>query len=503
MNDWSHGYDVSVEYTHGFHPEMAPDWLDFCARMAGTAAPRDGGTRGLRYLELGSGTGVGLTLLAAANPRGEFLGVDFLPEHVAHGTALAEAAGIRNVRFVAADFMALAAAWPADFGVFDYVALHGVYTWVAAPVRAAVVRCLGHATRTGSLVYNSYNSQPGWLGTIPFQHISHRLKETAGTSSAGALQESVTLFDRLKAGGAAIFQILPGLGARVEAVKTRNLNYLSGEYLHEGWEPMWASEVGRDLAAADLSFVSPATLAETLLPGVLPPPLREAITAQQDTGLRLDVQDVVTNQSFRRDIFVRGARDAARADGALIGRTPIHLLARPAAGALAVKTVFGEIGLQPQAFAEIVGALGDGPRTIDELAALPGAQAQGLANTVRILRLLMHARVLALGPAEPAAAAGGAQALNGAVARRASEGVAYDHLAAAHLGSAISAAEVELMLLDAHLSALGKPDAPALARGLTERLGRLKRPGPGDAAKLALGFVTQTLPRWRALGVLA
>lgn len=514
MSDWSHGYDVSVEYAHGFHPELGPDWLDFCVRMTGIAAPRDGGAPGFRYLELGSGTGVGLCLLAAAKPEGEFVGVDFLPEHVAHGTALAAAAGLSNVRFVAADFMDLAEAWPADLGVFDYVALHGIYTWVTAPVRAALIGCLEKATRTGSLVYVSYNSQPGWLGAVPFQHVSRRLKETTGKASAAVLGDSIALFDSLKSGGASIFNILPGLGARVDAIRNRNLNYLSAEYLGGGWEPLWHSQVAGDLAGAGLAFASSATLAETLLPGVLPPPLRDTIVAQSDQGLRRDVQDIVTNQGFRRDIFVRDLAAVPRADGALIGRTPIHLLSPPAESGLTVSTAYGELALKPQAYGELVAAVSSGPKTIDELAVLPGGQAQGVANVVRILRLLMHARTLALGPAEPAPARA-AQALNAAVARSAAEGVAYEHLAAAHLGSAVSATEVELMLLDAYLGAFGKPDAPALARGLADRLAKLKRSLPAgapgreagqdegqQALALAIAFTGRTLPRWRALGVL-
>ena len=35
MGDWSHGYEVSVGYSYGFFREMAPDWLDFCTRLAG------------------------------------------------------------------------------------------------------------------------------------------------------------------------------------------------------------------------------------------------------------------------------------------------------------------------------------------------------------------------------------------------------------------------------------------------------------------------------------
>jgi SAM-dependent methyltransferase len=182
---------------------------------------------------------MGLCLLAAANPHGEFLGVDFLPEHVDHGRAIAEAAGLTNIRFSDGDFVALAADWPTEFGQFDYVTLHGVYSWITPMVREALVRCLGQATKPTGLVYIGYNAQPGWLGTVPFRHISRLIKDVSGQPSDVVLQDSIALFDRLATGGATSFQILPGLKARLAAVKRQSSNYLIHEYLHEGWHPLW------------------------------------------------------------------------------------------------------------------------------------------------------------------------------------------------------------------------------------------------------------------------
>lgn len=441
MHDGTHGYDTSTGYTHGFYREMAPDWLDLAARAAGQPSPRPAPDARFRYLELGSGQGFGLCLLAAANPQGEFTGVDFIPEQVAHGQKLAEAAGLANIRFVQADFLDLAAAWPADFGSFDYVALHGIYSWVPPQVRAAVVNCIAHATHPGSLAYVSYNTQPGWLATMPFQHLSHLIKETSGKRGGAVFEESIALFDRLRAGGAATFQILPGLQARLDAVKTRSTGYLVQEYLHDHWQPFWHSEVAKELAGAGLSHVGTATFAETMLPGILPKPLRETITAQADARLRQDVQDFTINQSFRRDLFRRGADAPAPQP---LGPLRLCLLDPPAQGTtVKVEAAFGEIGLHYQALAGILAALATGPQSIEQLAALPGLREQGMANARQLLLLLLHTGTLALeasAPGDPATA----HRLNAVIAREAAQGAPYRHLAAPALGSAIPVAEVEL-----------------------------------------------------------
>jgi SAM-dependent methyltransferase len=445
MNDATHGYDTSVAYTHGFYREMAPDWLDLAARVAGQPSPRRTPAAPFRYLELGCGQGFGLCLLAAANPRGAFIGVDFIPEQIAHAEHVAAAAGLTNIRFVQADFLDLAAAWPGDFGSFDYVALHGIYSWVPPQVRAAVVACIGHATHPGSLVYVSYNTQPGWLATLPFQHLSHLIKETSGKSGGAVFEESIALFDRLRAGGAATFQILPGLKARLDAVKTRSTGYLVQEYLHEHWQPFWHSEVAKELAAAGLAHAGTATLAETMLPAILPPPLRDAITAQADPRLRQDVQDFTINQSFRRDLFHRGGDAPAPQP---LGQTRLQLLTPPArGGTVKLDAAFGEIGLQYPAFAGILDALAGGPHSIEQLAALPGLREQGMANVRQLLLLLLHTGTLALEAATPDEGAAAAHRLNAVIAREAAQGAPYRYLAAPALGSAIPASEAELKAL--------------------------------------------------------
>lgn len=493
MGDDAHGYDLSESYGYGFGREMAPDWIDFSARLAGQRAPRQGAS--FDYLELGCGQGQGLCVMAAASPAARFVGIDLHPGHVAHARRMAAEAGLSNVRFVEGDIVALAEAWPGDLGTFDYVVAHGLYSWISPAVRAAVVRCLSHATREGALVYNGYNTMPGWLGTMPFQHITRMIRQTGGKDARGVFDASVALFDRLRAGGAETFRILPGLAGRLDAVKTRPLGYLSGEYLHDHWHPLWHSTVARELAGAGLRYVGPATLAEALLPAQLPPALRATILEQDDPALRQDLQDLVINQFFRRDIYVRGEPNP----GTPVEDTAVVLATvQPPEQPIRFDTAFAQVMLQPPSFAEILTSLESGPRSIAQLAALPGMARQGIEATRAVVLLLLHAGTLAVAP-DVSGDAAVASRINAAVARGAAQGMAYEHLAAATLASGIATGEIELLLLDAWLE--GARDAATLAAGATKRLAALGRgPLPAGAAET---FVAHTLPHWRALGVLA
>lgn len=515
MNQWSHGYNVSMGYTYGFHAEMAPDWLDLCARVVGYVPRRHERPQKFRYLELGSGQGVGLCLLAAANPDAEFLGVDFLPEHITHSEGLAEAAGLTNVRFVEGDFAELAVSWPKDFGKFDYVALHGIYSWVSTEMRKCLLGCLLHATKSGTLVYNSYNSQPGWLGTVPFQHITQMLSQTTGKDGPTVTNLSINLFEKMRAGNAAAFQFLPAMGLRLDRVKSQRIQYLIQEYLHDNWHIHWHSAVARELADAKLNFVGSATLADNLLPALMPPPLREVIAEQQTPALKEDLQDIAVNQSFRRDIFARGARRSFIREAEAISEVRLVLIVPQSIDKPAkVDTTIGDLSLPSDEVTAVCDALKSGPKAIADLLQLPALAKLGRENALQFLIILLHSHRVGVEALEIGAPES-SHRMNAAIARGAAKGAPYDHIAAPVLGSAIHVSKTDILLIDCWLATSSKADVATLAKGLSERLTGLGRNVTRDKQvltgaqaeqrleELAKEFLENKLPRWRALGALA
>lgn len=510
MGDWGHGYVTGEGYSYGFIREMAPAWMDFALRLAGVTPARhpDGA---FRYLDLGCGQGVGLCLLAAANPQADFVGVDFMPVHVAHGQRLAAAAGLGNLRFVEADFLDLAAHWPADFGTFDYVALHGVYSWIPQDVRAAVVACLGHATHPGSTVYNGYNTMPGWLGSVPFQHFAHAAGADARRSPRAALSDTVALFDRLRAAEAPVFQALPALAGRIEWVRERKSSAQAHEYLNGAWNPLWHSQVAAELAQVRLSHAATADLPESQFPRLLPDALRSIVEEVENPSLRQDMLDLIVNQTFRRDLFCRGAVPSfAPLDDC--GRDTQLYLVDPAAAAepLVAETAWGDLGVPGEVVAPLVELLRGGPQDLAALAAATGIDQQRMQY---LAVLLVACRVVAPAAAAPQTA-GRAQALNAVLAAAALDGAPYTHLACTALGSAVAASATDMMVIDGWLQAGSTDDASAVAGAIVQRLaakgrgidhgGRTLQGAAAAAAitPLVADFMADDLPRWRALGAL-
>jgi len=503
----THGYNTSVGYTFGFYREMAPGWLDLCVQAAGYEAPRRDGS--FRYLELGCGQGFGLCLLAAANSGSEFVGVDIQPDHIAHARQLAESAGLTNVGFVEADFADLAERWPDDLGTFDYVTLHGILTWVSPKLRQAAADCVGHATHAGSLVYAGYNSQPSWLGMVPFQHFMKLFQKESGKPVNAAIEDSVSLFERLRAGNAPGFQVLPVLDARLQTMRSHSASYLSHEYLNDYWQPLWHTEVADIFAQAGLQFAGSATISDSLLPDALSPQLRDLIAGQEDGGLRQDVQDFAINQGFRRDIFCRGELKPLRG-GFPADDARFVLVTQPEAGTeLPVPTSYDRLSLPYRDVAPIVQALGNGPRSGEELASVAGLVDKEFR---RLIILLIQAGVVAVmadQPGNPDAA----NRLNAAIARAACDRGPYEQLAAAQIGSAIGASQIELMLLDSWLEVSDRTDAKAVGDGVWDRMTRIGQKlyhqgqqvddaiARDQLQDVAAAFLRDNLPRWRQLGV--
>src|SRR5215218_6536208 len=138
----------------GFVQGLAhPGSLAAMAALRGLVAPP---VATARVLDLGCGAAANLLSIAATLPGAECVGLDLAARPVATGRALAEEAGLRNVRLDVASVADL----PADLGPFDFVIAHGLYSWIPAAVADALLEACGRHLAPGGVAYISYNTYP-------------------------------------------------------------------------------------------------------------------------------------------------------------------------------------------------------------------------------------------------------------------------------------------------------------------------------------------------------
>jgi SAM-dependent methyltransferase len=321
MNDWSGGYVSDVEYVAGYYGEQSPASMELSSLICGVEPPRNpGDSRSFDYCEIGCGHGTTLATLAATNPEGRFVGVDFMPAHIARAEDFARRAQLDNLRYIEADVLALADSPTTDLPQFDYVSLHGVYSWVSPEVRAGIIRFLQRFVRPGGLVYISYNALPGWQPMAPTQRFMFEFAKTLSGDSITRASGAIEFIRRMHDAKA------PGIDPRAVSLLTdvslmtrlpeERAAYLAHEFLNACWQPLFHMDVARDLAGAKLSFVGSAARLENFAGVGLTKEAQALLDGLPEGPLRETTKDYFNGRVFRRDIFVRGRRviDAAQRD---------------------------------------------------------------------------------------------------------------------------------------------------------------------------------------------
>lgn len=138
---------------------------DHLAVMAEIHGMRPADPRAARVLELGCGDGKNIISIAAALPGARCVGLDLSESQIRQASALARAAGVTNVELMQADVRDIGA----DFGTFDYVIAHGVYSWVPDFAREGLMAAIGHTLAPHGVAMVSYNALPGWHDLAPIR----------------------------------------------------------------------------------------------------------------------------------------------------------------------------------------------------------------------------------------------------------------------------------------------------------------------------------------------
>jgi SAM-dependent methyltransferase len=306
--DWSEGYVTEIDYTWGFHKELSPTNLAWVSARRGHTPPAADAP--FSYLELGCGTGLSLNVFAAAHPSASFFGADFNPSHIAHGRRTAEQGGIGNVRFLEKSFAELAG--DSELPEFDYIVLHGVWSWVSAENRQLITTFLRERLKPGGLAYVSYNALPGWSEMVAVRRM---LLDVAGRTQ-GDLEAKIKAavrwlqkFWETQNKEAASRR----LRTRIERILKSDVAYLAHEYFNKDWTLFFFEDVVQELRGAKLSWLTTATMEQTEPSFILSRSKLALVREVSEPIDREQMRDFLSNAAFRRDVFLKGTPDAALA----------------------------------------------------------------------------------------------------------------------------------------------------------------------------------------------
>ncbi len=364
MSDWTEGYFTDVGYTFGYYRELNPLHAKIALQDYNVACPEVRSA-----CELGFGQGLSVNIHAAASTV-QWYGTDFMPEQAAFAQKMAAASGA-HAQLCNDSFESFAKR--KDLPDFDFIGLHGIWSWISNNNRRVIVDFLKKKLKPGGVLYISYNTLPGWADFLSLRHLMTQYMVSSADPRQHRLEQvrnSIDFFDRFLATKPRFAQVNPNVYNRVKAMSAKDARYVAHEYFNSEWYPLHFFDVMQWLQDTELNYVCSARYIshingfnisneqETFLQSIIDPVFRES------------VHDFMINRQFRWDYWVKNPREMNKKERESILQNQQYILTIPASNiSLKVTGTLGEMDLEPETYKPILELMADyQPRTLRQIA---------------------------------------------------------------------------------------------------------------------------------------
>jgi SAM-dependent methyltransferase len=393
------GYLTDVEYTGEFFPHLAPARLAYIAAINGYRAPPLAGR--FSWCELGCGQGLSSLLLAATHPEGEFHACDFNAAHIERAEALRREGGVDNLRFWARSFAAML---DEPLPAFDFIVLHGVYSWVPESARGEIREFIRQRLRPGGLVMVSYNAMPGWAHLQPIRRMMRAHAESVPGNSLDQARAAFAYVDFLAKNGAAYFSALPAAAAHLGTIEAHDIRYVAHEYLTPHGDPFYFEDVASAMRSAGLAFAGSMTPADNYPELMVPEQFRSLIAGAATRGALERHRDVIVNTRFRQDLYAAQPEASLGREIGLEALAGIAFCLTNLAERLPLKRAEGwlqfDLGEQAASVRAIHARLASGPASAADLHAAAGTTSED-ETAFLIQQLVVSAHLAPCSPIRP------------------------------------------------------------------------------------------------------
>lgn len=510
MSSWSAGYIAEVGYTYGYFNELNPLNAKLALLDAGVACPEFQSA-----CELGFGQGLSVNIHAAGAST-KWYGTDFSPSQAGFAQTLAHQSE-NKAQLFDQSFAEFAAR--EDLPDFDFIGLHGTWTWISNENRKILVDFISRKLKVGGVLYISYNTQAGWANMMPIRHLLNeyaRLVAAPGDNAIDRLQEAMRYTEQFLATQPGFLKANPQVSEIFKRIKEYNPNYLAHEYLGMDWDPMPFSQLSDWLTEAKLDYVCSAFNHDLVDALNLTEDQQTMLSQQSNVVFRETLRDLCVNQHFRKDYWVKGAQRLDRFEQMENMMALRFVMAQlPDEFDFKVVGALGELNLKRETYQPIVEFFADFEiKTLGQLAQAMQTQGIGLDKVLQAVQILTGKGTIQLAQNDVAIEQAKAKTdkLNQAILKkaRASEEIVY--LASPVTGGGILIQGYEMLFMLAQQ--FGQTTAEQMAQfswGLLKNRGvQLERDGQtleSDADNLALlteqaaFFLQQPLKLYQALGI--
>lgn len=354
MSDWTAGYVADIGYTYGYYAELNPQRLKLAFINQGLAFPEVG-----TACELGFGQGISANIHAAASVA-QWHGTDFNPSQAGFAQELA-ATSAANAKLYDEAFDEFCNR--ADLPDFDYIGLHGIWSWISDENRQVIVDFIRKKLKVGGVLYISYNTLPGWAAFAPMRHLMTEHADVLGSEGRGIVSRidgALDFAERLLATQPAYSRANPVVSDRLEKMKAHNRHYLAHEYFNRDWHPMHFATMAEWLEGAKVQFACSANYFDAVDVINLTAEQQAFLKDIPDPMFRQTTRDFMVNQQFRKDYWVKGARKMSLWEQSEAFRSLKVILTTPRTDvSLKVMGAMGEANMTESIYAPILDLLAD------------------------------------------------------------------------------------------------------------------------------------------------
>ena len=352
MEDWTAGYVADIGYTFGYYSELNPQRVRLALLNSGLLPPEISNA-----CELGFGQGLSINTHAAASTT-RWMGTDFNPSQASFAQDLARVSGASVDLF---DEAFTEFCTRPDLPKFDYIGLHGIWSWISDENRQLIADFVLRKLSVGGVLYISYNTFPGWAAFAPIRHLMTEHAETLGSEGRGIVSRidgAIEFADKLLSTNPLFLRANPLIKDRISKIKGQSRHYLAHEYFNRDWQPMHFSDIAQYLSKAKVQWACSANYLDHIDALNLTNEQQLFLSDIPDTMFRQSVRDFMVNQQFRKDYWVKGLRRLNVSEQIdLLKKERVVLTALPEDVPLKVSGALGEATLNEKIYSPIIAAL--------------------------------------------------------------------------------------------------------------------------------------------------
>ncbi|MFA5627620.1 MAG: methyltransferase regulatory domain-containing protein [Thiohalomonadaceae bacterium] len=292
----SDSYD-DIPYDSTPFAETHPDHLCVLGRLFGLATTLPANAR---ILELGCATGGNIIPIAHYLPDAQILGIELSAAQVASAQQLIKQLGLGNIEVRQGDIMEL----DTGLGKFDYIIVHGVYSWVPEVVREHILALSQQLLTEYGIAYISYNTLPGWRmrGILRDMLLYHARNASTPREKLAKAYELFDLMEKSTHGLDALS--VKYLRNEISSVRKVHPSYLYHEYMEEINQAFLFSQFADDANRHGLQYLCDVELG-TAFPSTISEAADTTLDAIEDFIELEQYMDFVRNRNFRRSLLCR------------------------------------------------------------------------------------------------------------------------------------------------------------------------------------------------------